>query len=102
MQESMHYSATSSSMCMSISINLQVSVSSQDQRDCHTFETPARILLATNCSRHCFGHTCLAACLEHWRLRELFFQKFADVSRVSNLLAIELQHRYLHVTIELT
>lgn len=83
-----------------LGMNLQVSVSSQDQRHCHTFETIARILLAISCSRHCFGHTSLAGCLEHWWLREFLFQELADVSRVSNLLAIELQDRYLHLKIE--
>ena len=64
------------------------------------FETAARILLAANCSRHCFGHTSLAVCFEHRWLRELLFQEFADVSRVSNLLAIELQDRYLRLKIK--
>ena len=45
---------------------------------------------ASSCSGHCFGPTSLAVCLENWWLRELLFQEFADVSRVSNLLAIEL------------
>lgn len=56
-------------------------------------------LLDISCSRHCSGHTSLAVCLEHRWLRELLFQEFADVSRVSNLLAIELQDRHLRLKI---